>query len=52
MASGFYEQVRDVVVMKGSGSLVQGSKSYEQLKVLDDMNDLVSHELSPLDFKN
>ena len=38
--------------MEGSGSQAQGSRSYEQLKVLDYMNDLGSHELSPLDFMN
>ena len=34
------------------GSLAQGFGCYEQLKVVDDMNDLGSHELRPLDAMN
>ena len=34
------------------GLWAQGSKWYEQLKVVDDMNDLGSHELKPLDVIN
>ena len=40
------------VDMTGFRSLAQGSTSYEQLKVVDDMNDLWSHELGLLDFMN
>ena len=32
-----------------SGSLAQGSECYEQLKVVDDMNDSGSRALKPLD---
>ena len=52
MATKFYEQIRVMVDMKGFESWAQGSRSYEKLKVVDDMNDLGSYELSPLDFKN
>ena len=41
-----------MVDIEGSGSLAQGSRSYEQLKVLDYMNDLGSHDLNHLDFMN
>ena len=37
---------------KASGSWAQGSTSYEQLKVVDDMNDLEFRELGPLDLMN
>ena len=38
--------------MKDSGLLSQGYRSYEELKVVHDMNDLESHELRPLDAMN
>ena len=38
--------------MSYSGPLAQGSGSYDQLKVVDDMNDLGSLELRPLDGMN
>ena len=41
-----------VVEMKGSKFRAQSSRSYEQFKVMDDMNDLGTYELSPLDFMN
>ena len=34
------------------GSLAQGFGCYEQLKVADDMDNLGSHELEPLDGMN
>ena len=41
-----------MVDIKDSGSLAQGFRRYEQLRVVDDMNDLRSHELSPVDAIN
>ena len=38
--------------MKNSGFWAQGFKSYEQLKVVDYMNNLGSYELGPSDFMN
>ena len=38
--------------MRGFESYAQGSKIYEKLKVVDDMNNLGSYELNPLDFMN
>ena len=38
--------------MNDSVSWAQGSKCYEQLKVVDNMNNSRSHELKLLDFKN
>ena len=38
--------------MKDSGSLAQGSRRYEQLRVVNDMNHLGSHELRPIDAMN
>ena len=52
MASRFYEELRVVADMKGFGFCTQGSRSYEQLKVMDNMNDLGCRELSFLDFMN
>ena len=52
MASRFNEQLKVVVGVKGSRSCAHNFRSYEQLKVMDDMNDLGSHDLSPLDFMN
>ena len=46
------EQHRAMGDMSYSGSWAQSSRCYEQLKVVDDMNDLVSHELKPLDVMN
>ena len=41
-----------MVNMKDSTPCAQGSRCYEQLKVLDDMNDSRSHDLRPLDAMN
>ena len=38
--------------MDESGSWAQGFRFYEQLRVVDDMNDLGSHELKPLNAMN
>ena len=38
--------------MKESGSWAQGFKRYEQLRVINDMNDLGLHELRPIDAMN
>ena len=38
--------------MNNSKSEAQGSRCYEQLRVMDDMNNLGSYELRPLDSMN
>ncbi|KAL6348739.1 hypothetical protein AAG906_029767 [Vitis piasezkii] len=46
-------QLRPLYAMNILGLVVSsGSRSYEQVKVVDDMNDLVSHDLKPLDAMN
>ena len=41
-----------LIDMNDSMLSAQGSRCYEQLRVVDDMNDLESHELRPLDAMN
>ena len=46
------EHLKVVVDMKDSGLWAQGSRSYEQLRVVHDINDLGSYELRPLNAMN
>ena len=52
--SGFscYEQLRVVVDINDFGLWAQGSKYYEQLRVVDDMIELETCELKPIDGMN
>ena len=45
-------ELKVVVDMKDSESCAQGSRCYEQLKVLDGMKDSRSSDLRPLDAMN
>ena len=53
-AQGFrwYEQLKGVDDMSYSKSWGQGYGCYEQLNIVDGINDLGSHELTPLDAMN
>ena len=47
-----YKQFRDVANINGTVLWAQGCRYYEQVKVMDDMNDLGSRDLRPLDAMN
>ena len=47
--SKFYEQLKAVNDINYSSSWAEGYGCYEQLSIMDDMNELGSHEVKPLD---